>query len=100
MWGLIRHEAHALGLRSEQTSSGLFVFPRHSFPDINGIKPINQTSIALYTKIEDEGTTTPGSGPYVVNTWALELLDLVPAFKAGVCPFVRYYDNNKIIRDE
>ena len=72
MWGLIRHEAHALGLRSEQTSAALFVFPRPSFPDIHGIKPVNMTSIALFTKIEDEGTTT-GGGPYAVSYTHLTL---------------------------
>lgn len=88
MWGLIRHEAHALALTVEQTSSAIFVFPKPAFPDIHGIKPINVTSVALYTRIEDEGDS--GAGPYVVNTWSLELLELVSEYKKTVCPFTRY----------
>ena len=99
MFGLIRYEAHCLGLTSKQTNSAIFVFPEASFPDIHGIKRIDLTSVALYTKIEEEGEC----GPFVVNLWALELMKMVPTYKKDVCPFTRYtnmerYTNKMFLR--
>ena len=85
MFGLIRYEAHCLGLTSKQTNSAVFVFPEATFPDVPGIKQIGMTSVALYTRIDQE----KGTGPFIVNLWALELLEMIPDYKKKVCPFTR-----------
>ena len=85
LWAMIRYEAEFLGLLSEQRSSALYVFTKPCFPDVQGIEPIHETSVALYTKVNDEGN----HGPFIVNLWSLELLAGLPDFKKKYCPFTR-----------
>ena len=82
MFGLIRFEAQALGLSSQQRENGLIIFHPKNFGEVPGIQSLSETSLLLYTDIETEG----GDSPYTVDLWALEGLMQVAQFKNHICP--------------
>ena len=82
MFGLIRFEAQALGLSSQQRENGLIIFHPKNFGEVPGIQSLSETSLLLYTDIETEG----GDSPYTVGLWALEGLMQVAQFKNHICP--------------
>ena len=88
MLGLIRFEANACGLFSEEIDNAVIIFPKLVFPDIFGIEPIDTTSVLLFTHIEEEEEFDgrPGGVSYTANLWALEILEKVAKFRKTVCP--------------
>ena len=49
LFGLIRFEADACGLHSQERDEAVIVFPPICFPDISGIEPLDATAVLLYT---------------------------------------------------
>ena len=89
MYGLIRFEAEALGLSSQQRINGLIIFHPKNFAEVVGIQSLSESSLLLYTDIETDG----GDSPYTVDLWPLEALTQVSHFKTHICPESRYVKN-------
>ena len=82
MYGLIRFEAEALGLSSQQRINGLIIFHPENFAEVVGIQSLSESSLLLYSDIETDG----GDSPYTVDLWPLEALTQVSHFKTHICP--------------